>query len=264
MKKLIIVLLLLIPITLQAYYYKYSNDVKAVYDFEDIVSMHIQDVTGNGYHLLSNGTVQSTEKVYNGTYSATANGNSENNFIMSLPLKAQLKTNSFTIQFRLYMPSGNIGSEIWFGQMYDTEPALATWTDATNNSPRLLKMQTNGVHSWNDTEAIDISFANDKWTRINYEFNSTDNYVKVYFDGIYKTRIYTFVINPLSNDTKELYFMRTYSGFGAMNGYIDNLIFSNKLYNGAEILPIGYSETKYFTPEEIIYFGADQIYYDGE
>jgi hypothetical protein len=53
----------------------------------------------------------------------------------------------------------------------------------------------------------------------------------------------------------------TASGAGAPT--IDTLIISTQAVE-TEILPIGYSEKKYFTPEEIIYFGADQIYYDGE
>lgn len=254
MKKFLIVLLLLIPITTEAYYYQWDDDVIAVYDFEQ----NGNDTLGN-YNLTTNGIpVYSNTVTKSGSYSYYHPSTSDY-FQFPTDLTVYLRNaTEWSIEFNIYDLSAG-SYNIPFSRGQDWGLGSLVWNPQGIGNVR--GQLNSGWFSFTNDESYNIN----KWYRVSIQWKSDQN-IKWYLDGVL---ILNAGANPfvreIANNVGDLWLGRaTGCPPCVLNGYMDKVIISNKLYNGAEILPIGISETKYFTPEEIIYFGADQMYYDGE
>jgi hypothetical protein len=274
MKKIILLLLLLLPVTLNAYYYQWSDDIMAVYEMENA-----NDTSGNNYHgnLIGSDSVFTTSKsIYDKSmwvsiWNVTSYMTLPNELLYALGQERKI-----TLMFWLYNDTDvNFQSGIMGG---------GTGSVGTNTSFNIGCYNIDGWYPNNkglffnwDSLGANRTFKGGEternlwrtWARYQFEFDGTQttNYLKTYLNG---ELCETISIGTDGNVFKymEQAGMPLHIGVFVLPSdtrvrsmAIDNVIFSNKLYNGAEILPIGIMETKYFTSEEIIYFDKTKIIY---
>jgi len=245
MKKLIVILLFLIPITLQAYYYQYPDYVYDFYDF--------------------NGNTQSTKL---GKYMATGTNPLNNAYVIDKNgnSNSAIKMNSSTLPLNpdvvnLLKNASEYSIQVWIKLAATTSFISPIGYGA--GLPRGIELTTNNGDTWifwyktsNINNLSRYGIGTD-WFHVNICFKN--NTLKFIQNGT--VTFQTGITNPIVDGGLNFGGAVTASGAGAPT--IDTLIISTQAVE-TEILPIGYSEKKYFTPEEIIYFGADQMYYDGE
>jgi len=256
MKKLIVILLILIPITLNAYYYQYPDGTIAVYDFED----YGVDATGHGYNGTVNGGITSTAKVKHGSYSFTASGSYNNNIILPVSLTQKLSTiEKFSIQWWTYSGIGALETFIAFNDINAFNIGYM-WIGKWNNFSNYCMSYRFGNQSNENQRTRYIG----EWIHTSFEYDGSKTKLLLYKNG---TLTYGYpdnagIISPfITHNNISIRIGSPPMNERALFGYMDNLIFYEGLANGVELLPIGISETKYFTPEEIIYFDKSKIIY---
>ena len=236
----------------------YPASVKAVYKFEG----NANDTLGN-YNATTNATFSTVQKKY-GTYSLTNNGVTNHSLILPSTLENDLAVEPFwTVQFWFYPTSPLAGyqNDVWQakGNYPWTNPAVwIALRNMTSNDYDLDCVVGNGHRLTGDWTGV----TRNDWHLLSLEYDSSTSSVLMYIDGIVRGSTSGVASSPMVyNSGLVWYFLDNvyHSNDNCPNGYMDNLIVTNALEGGQEVLEIIYPTVTDVSPATGYTTGGDTV-----